>query len=254
MKKLITVIALIMALAVMTGCMGCVAVSWNNGWNHGGRNSVRGEGAITSGEYEVGAYDSVDIRGFMRVVYSAEPSTKIRLDIQENIRQYITFSVKNGILIVDSERNIVVPGLSDTPTLYIFNPSLRAMYVSGAVTIDNSDTITGESFRLDVSGAGDVDLTLDVKRFDSDMSGAANLRLSGNAEEADVSISGAGDIDALNLQTKRARIALSGVGSASISCSDELDASVSAVGSLTYRGSPTVRQSIVGVGSIKQVQ
>ncbi len=247
MKKFITALAIILTLAFMTGC---VAVSWNGG----GRNSVRGEGAITSGEYEVGAYDSVDIRGLMRVVYSAEPSTKIRLDIQENIRQYITFRVENGVLIVDSDRNLVVPGLNETPTLYIYNPGLKAMYVSGAVSIENSDTISGESFVLDIAGAGDIDMALDVKRFEADLSGAANLQLRGNAEDADISISGAGSIDALELQTKRARLALSGVGSASISCSDELDASVSAVGSLSYRGNPSVRQSISGVGSVHQIQ
>ncbi len=248
MKKLIAVVAVIIALAVLTGC---VAVSWNTG---GGRNSVRGEGAMTSGEYEVGAYDSVDIRGFMRVVYSAEPSANIRLDIQENIRRHITFRVENGVLIVDSDRNIVVPGLSDTPTLYLYNPSLKAMYVSGAVSIDNGDVITGESFALEIAGAGDINLALDVKRFEADLSGAANLQLRGNAEDADIAISGAGNIDALGLQTKRARLSLSGVGSASISCSDELDASVSAVGSLRYRGNPSVRQSISGVGSVQQVQ
>ena len=247
MKKLIAYIMLIAALAVMTGC---VAVSWNSG---GGRNAVRGEGAMTSGEYEVGAYDSVDIRGIVRVVYSSAPSTKIRLDMQENLRQYITFRVENGILIVDSDRNIWVPSLDYTPTLYLYNPSLKAMYVSGAVTINNSDTISGESFELEVSGAGDIDLALDVKRFNADLSGAANLRFRGAAEDVDIAISGAGMMEALELQTRRARMALSGAGSASISCSDELDVELSAVGSLRYRGNPTVRQSIAGVGSVQQI-
>ncbi len=214
---------------------------------------MRGEGAITSGEYEVGAYDAVDIRGGFRVVYSSAPSTKIRLDIQENVRQYVTFNVNNGVLIVDSSRNIIVPSLREGPTLYLYNPNLKALYVSGAVSMNDSEPISGESFELEVAGAGDIDLALDVKRLNADLAGAASLQLRGNADDADISISGAGEIDALDLQTKRARVRLSGVGSASISCSDELDVDVSAVGSLRYRGNPSVRQSVSGVGNIKRV-
>ena len=247
MKKLITAITLIAMLAILTGC---VAVSWDSY----SRNSVRGEGAMTSGEHEVGAYDSVDIRGFMRVVYSSAPSTKIRLDMQENIRQYVTFRVENGTLIVDSDRDIWVPSLDYTPTLYLYNPNLKAMYISGAVNIDNSDAISCESFKLEVSGAGDIDLALDVKQFDADLSGAADLRFRGVAEDARITISGAGMMDALELQTQKARIALSGAGSASISCSHELDVELSAVGSLRYRGNPSVRQSVSGIGSIEQIR
>ncbi len=246
MKKLFAAAAIIAVLAVTTGC---VAVRWDSNM----RNSVRGEGVVTSGEYEVGAYDAVDIRSMMRVVYSAEPSTKIRLDIQENIRQYVTFGVEDGVLIIDSDRSIVVPSLGETPTLYIYNPNLKAMYVSGAITMKDSEPIAGESFKLEVSGAGDINLALDVARFEADLYGAANLNLRGSAEDADISIAGAGNIDALDLQTKRARMQLSGVGSASISCSDELDVNVSAVGSLRYRGNPNVRQNVSGVGSIRRI-
>lgn len=247
MKKGMTAAAVMLLTIALTGC---VAVSFGS---RGSVGTVRGEGELTSMDYEVGDYDSVEIGGMMKIVYSATPSANIRLDIQENLRQYVSFRVQGTTLVIDCDRNLITP-TDKTPVLYLYNPNLKAINASGAVSMKDSDPIEGESFTLDVSGGADIELTLDVNKFETYVSGAGNIVLNGTAQNANIEISGAGNIEALGLDSRTARIRINGAGSASISCSDELDINMSGAGYFKYKGSPSVRQSISGAVRIEQAR
>ena len=64
-------------------------------------------------------------------------------------------------------------------------------------------------------------------------------------------MSGAGDLEAYDLVSKYCKITLSGIGSAEIFVEEELEASISGVGGISYRGNPNkVRDDISGLGRI----
>lgn len=247
MKKL-RILSLFAAMAILLGSSGCVMVGWT------ARGFASGEGPLVPGEHEVGAYDKIDVAGYYRIVYSSAPSTKVRLDIQENLRQYITFEVRGGKLFVGSTREIsILGGNNNTPVLYISNPDLKGLYVSGAVDMEYGDVISGDTFDLEVSGGCDIQLSLDVNSFKGDFSGASDVDLKGTAHDTTIDLSGAGDVNALDLQAKTARFEIAGAASASISCSERLDVDVSGAGSVRYRGNPYVNEDISGAGSVKRV-
>lgn len=248
LKRILVPILILTLLLALTGCL-----SVNFGFGRGSLGSVQGTGDMTSAEVEVGGYDSVDIGGAMKIIYSATPSNKVRLDIQENLRQFVTFRVNAGTLTVDCNRNLMT-SYDKTPVLYLYNPNLKAIYASGGIELKDSEPIKADSFTLEMSGGANIELTLDVNKLDTNLSGAARIKLDGNAQNVDINVSGAGYIDALELYTKTARINLNGAAGASISCSDKLDIDLSGAGNLRYRGSPTVTRHISGAGSVQQVQ
>jgi putative autotransporter adhesin-like protein len=87
-------------------------------------------------------------------------------------------------------------------------------------------------FRVEVSGAGDVEATGEVDRVEAEISGAGDVQLDGlTAQEARAEISGAGDIH--------------------VQATVSLDASVSGAGSIVNTGDPEdVQTDVSGAGAI----
>ena len=242
MKKCIVTM---LAVAITTLFSGCVTVNFG-----AGGNMVLGKGDLKSTEYNVGAYTAVDIRTGMELIYSEEVSDKVVIEIQENLIEYLDVRVENGVLIVDT-KNPINTGSKD-PKIYISNPDLSKISVSGFIIMSDCDKISGESFVLEVFGAAEIEAEFDVDELHINGSGAVNMDLSGRADTADINISGAGAIEAMELQTKSAFVAISGTGDVEISCSDNLDVDISGAGSVVYRGDPKVTQNTGGIATIKK--
>jgi hypothetical protein len=68
----------------------------------------------------------------------------------------------------------------------------------------------------------------------------------------DLSLSGVGSFNGEDLKVKQAKVRNKGVGSAVVNVSEQLDASISGLGSIEYIGSPQVTESVKGLGEIKK--
>jgi hypothetical protein len=135
--------------------------------------------------------------------------------------------------------------------LHISAPELTYLHAAGEFEFRGGDTVSGESFALNVEGSSKIDMDLDVGSLNFLLSGASEARLSGAAEEAQVQVAGAAYLDAEALDTARAAVSVSGAGDVSVSCSEALDVSVAGAASLKYHGNPSVTSNIQGAGSVQ---
>lgn len=243
MRKRMLVCGMLFALSAvfLSGCVGInfspyEPVAW-------GSDSE----AVTQ-SYHVGAYDAVSLSGGFSVVYTAAEECAVSIGAWEELLQYITVTVDNGVLKADMERTFN----GRVPVLYLSAPTLNALSVSGATSLTECDTIRGDAFLLDISGAGDFELDLDVDFFEMKSAGASSVRLSGSARTAAIDISGASDISAFDLVTQTAAVNISGIGSCDIYCSGTLDIDISGAGSLRYRGDPSIHQDISAIASVSK--
>jgi hypothetical protein len=68
-----------------------------------------------------------------------------------------------------------------------------------------------------------------------------------------ISISGAGNAKCFEIKSEKTKVEISGAGSAEVFASVSLDAHVSGVGEVIYKGGATqVSQQISGAGSVKK--
>lgn len=239
---------LLTAVLLISALSGCVTVNFHPR----GVGAVKGEGEMTETTWQVGDYTKVSVGSSAKVVYSSEPSDSVKISIQPNLAEILNVEVRSGTLYIDSDSYMQVDQ-DKRPVVYISNPNLEGLYVAGMVEMSGGDTITGESFELNVAGLCDIKCSVQVKNFSVSNAGAGSIQVSGEAERASIHISGAGSVDALALQAKDATINISGMADASISCSDYLEVDLSGMGGLTYRGAPRVSQHISGIGEVKQV-
>ncbi|MEQ9301292.1 MAG: head GIN domain-containing protein [Cyclobacteriaceae bacterium] len=138
--------------------------------------------------------------------------------------------------------------------LWITYKSLEEISVSGAGKISTENTIKADRLVLDCDGAESANLELDVNEPVARMSGAGSFNLSGRADRQDLEVSGAGSINAEDLIGQNVIAEVSGVGSLYVHAEERLNATVSGVGKIRYKGDPKVQEiNNEGIGSIKRM-
>jgi hypothetical protein len=245
MRRANLLLCLAAAAIFLTGC-----VSVNVAPAMGGAVG-RGEPEVFT--FSVGEITDIRVGIFCNIEYYSAPSGTVTLEIQPNLMDYVTVEETGGVLTVRSTRGLTWSGSDKTPVLRVSTPALSRLSISGAGRFTAHDPIDAETFTLTVSGAASGTAHLNTGSLTATLSGAGDFTLAGTADTADLTMSGAGSLDALSLLTKEASVRLSGVGVLRIHCTGHLIINASGVGSVEYKGSPTVDMSRGGLVTVKRV-
>ena len=210
----------------------------------------RGNGNIMLESIDVSDFNKVEIKGFYEVILMSGTKEGVTIETDENLFDFIEVYVQNDRLIVSSEEALKSDfGIK----IAITYKELEAISSSGAAVIKTAGTLNTEDLRIDLSGAGLIEIDIEAQMLDLDLSGAGKVKLSGNAGEQFLNLSGAGSLDAYALKSHECSVNLSGVGAAKVYVKNRLDATVSGIGGIKYRGNPTsVHQNVSGLGKIEK--
>jgi len=181
---------------------------------------------------------------------------ELRIEAVPEIRERIITEVKDGILVIRHGNDFVdwlrVWTHSVDPLRFFLTiRDIRTLKLSGAGKV-NAPAIKGDTLEMINSGAGSQSIDdLAVKTFKVELSGAGSMDVAGKVDEQTVKLSGAGSYNAAKLDSRSAEVKLSGVGSASVWVSEILDVNLSGIGSVEYYGEPKVAKKVSGLGSLK---
>ncbi len=234
-----------LALVLLSMGMSLQACVWDV-------NAIKGNETIVNIDYSIDKFTRLDVSGMYKVILSEGDVPSVEIETDENLQDYVEVKVRNNTLHLSMKS-----GNSYNPSkliAYVTVNTLTSMDLSGATLVQSEFTIRGDKLTIDVSGASEIDLALDVKKLSTSVSGAGKIDMEGIATLHDLSISGAAKVDCENLKTEDTDVSISGAGSARVSASNHLDASVSGVGTIRYAGKPqTTDLSTSGIGSIKEL-
>ncbi len=209
----------------------------------------RGDGNIVTESMDVDDFNAILLRGGFEVILVESSSPGVTITTDQNLMDLIEVEVSNGVLEISSMGRIRP---SEGSTIRISYAELNRIEVAGAAEVKAENIISGREFSLQMSGAGEVDLEVDLQYLQMDISGAGSIDLSGSADRQRVSMSGAGGYDGKDLRSHECTISISGVGGASVFADEKITASVSGVGGVEYYGNPAdVRTDVSGLGSIE---
>jgi hypothetical protein len=191
---------------------------------------VKGSGNRKSEKRELPAFKAVDTTGAYDVEVMCQKPAGFEIEADDNILALIKTEVRDGVLYVSSQQRY---NSAKAVALRINLPELIAVSSRGA----------GE---ITVQDANSNDLKIES-------TGAASIKAAGKVKNATISSTGAGDIDASRLQAEKCRVAVAGAASVNVYATEQLDVSVSGVGSVSYSGNPkTVNKSVSGLGSVNK--
>ena len=188
-------------------------------------------------------------------VYGAAQITLNHADTQQlivnarNLNDILT-EVRDGVLYVTVPNKTYEPMVLD-----ITVPTLSLIRAVGASSIETeyANTLVANELTLDLAGAAEADLDLQVKNLTIDAKGAASLDLSGTADNVNITLAGAGEIDSEALIAQNMHINCMGASKAEVYVTRELWAQAAGASKITYKGNPRIQQNIaVGGSSIKK--
>ena len=190
---------------------------------------LKGSGNIITETYEVSEFDEIDFSSVGQVNIIQDGSSGVSITGDDNIVELYEVEVRGNRLDIDSESYVN------------FSPSSELVI----------DIYLSDLTELSISGAGDIlGENLQLEDLEIDLTGAGQIELSGSAETLDLNSSGAADIDVQNLEVERAAVNLTGVGNITLWVTDALNARISGAGNISYYGEPEVDSDISGVGRI----
>ena len=236
-------VLLIVMLAILCSC------------HHFLGRMVRGNGIVKTDERNISPFKDLEVHGGIDVVIVQGELKPIQIRGDENLFNYIEVRQDGDRLIV-GERDGFNLSPTDKMEIRVTAPAFQHIALAGAGNISAESKISAtEELELGLSGAGNINMEVDAPKLSANISGVGSLYLRGQTREVVVDLSGAGSAHCYDLMAENTRVDVSGVGSAEVFASVKLDAQVSGVGSVRYKGNaPEVNQHVSGVGSINKVQ
>jgi len=234
---------------------------------------IKGSGMPVDKNISVSGFNGIDVSGGFDVILVQGNSEELILTVQENLFEYITAKVDQGILKIYTENN-----LQPTKPMKarISFKNLRDLKVSGGGDIicetdinvpelsvnvsgggDIATVLNTEKLNCDISGGGDVKIDGNVKNYGLKMSGGGNIRSEINAGMIDCEISGGGDITITNRdKASVANLSVSGGGDITLDTkADKVKCSITGGGDANVSGQASnFEVSMNGGGDIKASQ
>ena len=200
-----------------------------SGCRHVGKG-IQGSGVRKTEKRDLGTFKTIETTGAYEVQITCQQAASFEIEGDDNILRLIRTEVRGGVLRISNDA-----GYRATKAIVV------------RISIPDLEGIVSQ-------GAGDIHIT-NVKndKLAIRLTGASRIEAAGQTEFLGIMTTGAGKIDAYGLHAKRAEVTVTGAGKADVYASEQLDATVSGVGQVTYDGDPeVVNKHVSGIGSVNK--
>jgi len=199
--------------------------------------------------YEVKPFTKIYLEGTFKVILEQGNQSGLRIKTDEDNFRYIDVqsdaeSLSLKILKKHFDFNKLV--------LYITFKDLEKLEIQGGISLETKGYVDLKDFYLRVEGGANIEMNLKANKFDVVGEGGVKFEFDGVANELNASLSGAGYMDAIALKTKKCNFTIEGVGAGSVDVSETLNATISGVGKIRYKGDPQVTKNIEGIGLVSR--
>lgn len=214
---------------------------------------VDDDGVVTS-TLQLDAYHSVEIRGAAELYLSnaLQPSTVLTTNLISPLANAAEFKaeVRDSVLYIETPNHMPIEDVM--VDFAIASPYLRSITIYGASKIETLDghVLTQPTLTLDLNGATQADMHVNVQTLTVDAKGASKLELNGTANTAYITVAGAGDVDAEDLVAQVMHINCAAASEAEVNVVRELWAQAAGASRITYQGTPTIKQNMAVGGSV----
>jgi hypothetical protein len=225
----------------------------------GGRDRIKGNGEIITSEQTMSPFEEIHVtqkgsnniygsegKGIIR--FHSNQEYRVVITIDSNLNQYVEISASDNVLKIETKKRMSRDFIVD-----IYCPKLLGISIDSLCRFETTDKIIVEKFKIDISGYGEIEGTIECETFLANIDGAGKITVKGSSKEADISISGACSFEGTEFKINNASISLDGVGRINSWVIDNLRASISGVGRIRYRGDPKLDFDRGGIGSIKNI-
>ena len=192
-------------------------------------------------EFDFRDYDEIVIDGAFEVHLTQTEDYRLVLNGQKNDISKIILQVEDNQLSINHDRDLFnYKRYQNRIKIIIGLPALKSLELNGAIKA-YAKGFDEERVKIELNGASQADIDMDVYEIDIDLSGASRLTITGSGHEMTASLSAASVLDAYDFRVDDARIDASVASSAKVYVTNNLDIHASIVSDVKYRGGARVR-------------
>jgi hypothetical protein len=197
--------------------------------------------------YSVQPFTKIHLEGTFKVILEQGTFAGLRIKTDEDNFKYISVeSDSQSLSLKITKKHFDF----DELILYISFKDLEELYIEGGISLETKGYVDLKDFYLHVEGGANIEMNMKANDVKVIGQGGVKIEFDGVANELDATLSGAGYLDAIDFKTKRSDFKIEGVGAGSVYATDELNATISGVGKIRYKGEPKVFKKIEGIGLV----
>lgn len=158
-------------------------------------------------------------------------------------RDKIKTEVEGGVLKISYDEQKLNWNTKRNLKAYVSFKVLDALVASGGCDVFVEGSIKNSSLHLHISGGSDFKGKVDVNELKIEQSGGSDINISGEANNVVINASGGSDFNGFNFIAQSCEIDASGGSDVEITVQKELTAKASGASDITYKGTPSVKES-----------
>ncbi len=181
-------------------------------------DSIEASSDITVEERVVPSFSAIKASNDIEVVITKGNEQKVDVTTSRNVQERVTTNVIDGVLYIELNKLV---------------RKLKELRVDITIPEISKITLTSDAF-------GHVSGFENIQALDVNMSSDAHLLLSGSSNSLNINANSDASIDAFGFEALNCTVNCSSDASASITCLNALNGSISSDASVFYKGNPTI--------------
>lgn len=191
-------------------------------------------------------FQGIEVSGNIALEFTQDSVKKVVISAPEDLLSYVKTEVRNNKLNIYTEKIFS----NHKVRVFVSNDSIFKLQANGASQIEGKSKITTSNLLLDLSGASQARLDVNVSgRLSAEISGASYADIEGNTESLKVDANGASKMEADQLRAKNVEVEASGASHARVYATESVDAEASGAGQIDCEGNPTTVRRSENIGS-----
>lgn len=200
--------------------------------------AVRGSGNPVTQTFDFSDFDSLQISNAFQAEITASDSYLVEVTIDDNLVDQLQVEQQGKTVKIGLEPNT---GINQaTMRARIAMPALVSLAASGAARANVTGFKSGETMRINVSGASTVQGDMETGDLAVDVAGASKLILAGSGDSLRATASGASTANLSDFAVTDADVEAHGASHINVNASGTLDAKAGGASSVRYTGDPTL--------------
>jgi hypothetical protein len=212
----------------------------------------RDPGATVSRNYQVGAFDKIEVAGPYDVTVTTGGQPGVSAKGGEHLLAETDVVVEGGTLKISPKKHHGFHwgwGHHGNASFTVTTAMLHGAGIAGSGGI-NVDKVDGD-FKGDVAGSGDLKVhALNGGAVALSIAGSGGIIAAGKAQNAKIEIAGSGDVDAGGLAAQTADVSIAGSGSVRANASQTAAVSIMGSGDVNVTGGAKCSISKAGSGNV----
>lgn len=219
-----------------------------------GFEAFEGSGKTVTVIRPVAPFHSVSVNNNINLVIAYDSVCTLKVEGGKNWLDDILTEVNNQELILKNNNNFLwLKDPGKQITVYITVPFLSSIYYRGVGWIHTTDTLHADQLTVEaLDGAGSINLVVNAKTVNlKSLKGAIDIEAKGKTDYLYIFNDAVAPILCKDLVSRRVLVIARGTNDCYINVENDLEARISGVGNVFYRGNPdTIVTSIIGSGNL----